>query len=152
MSALSVFILVLSFPIVFVVHDAEEVIVQHRWMLAHRESLYLRFPKARPMLDHLSKLNTKAFAIAALEELLVLIVATCYVLVDGIYSTQVWSALFIAFSFHLFVHFGQEAGPRHAWESHSPSDHHDRRSHMPYLRLRLRRGVLRRGHWHFLSA
>ena len=34
-------------------------------------------------------------------------VATCYVLVDGIYSTQVWSALFIAFSFHLFVHFGQ---------------------------------------------
>ena len=107
MSALSVFILVLSFPIVFVVHDAEEVIVQHRWMQAHRESLCQRFPKARPMINHLSSLNTKAFAIAALEELLVLIVATCYVLVDGIYSTQVWSALFIAFSFHLFVHFGQ---------------------------------------------
>ena len=77
MSALSVFILVLSFPIVFVVHDAEEVIVQHRWMLAHRESLCLRFPKARPMINHLSSLNTKAFAIAALEELFVLIIATC---------------------------------------------------------------------------
>ena len=107
MSALSVLILVLSFPIVFILHDAEEVIVQHRWMLSHRESLCLRFPKARPMIDHLSKLNTKAFIIAALEELFVLIIATCYVLIDGIYSTQLWSALFIAFSVHLFVHFGQ---------------------------------------------
>lgn len=107
MSALSVFILVFSFPVVFILHEVEELIVQRRWMLTHRESLCLRFPKVRHIIDHLSSLNTKAFAIAAIEELFVLIVATCYVLVDGIYSTQVWSALFIAFSFHLFVHFGQ---------------------------------------------
>lgn len=107
MSALSVLYLVLSLPIVFILHDMEEVVVQHRWMLAHRESLVLRFPKMRPMIEHLSKIGTKAFALAALEELMVIIVATCYVLIGGICSTQIWSALFLAFSLHLFVHSGQ---------------------------------------------
>ncbi len=107
MSALSVLYLVLSLPVAFILHDAEEVVVQHRWMLAHRESLASRFPKLRPMIEHLSLLGTTAFAIAATEELVVLVVATCYVLVDGIFSTQIWSALFLAFSLHLFIHFGQ---------------------------------------------
>ena len=104
MSALSVLYLVLSLPIVFILHDAEEVIVQHRWMLAHRESLALRFPKLSPVIEHLSKIGTKAFAIAATEELIVIVIATCYVLIDGIFSTQIWSALFLAFSIHLFIH------------------------------------------------
>ena len=107
MSALSVLYLVLSLPVAFILHDAEEVAVQHRWMLAHRESLASRFPKLRTMIEHLSLLGTTAFAIAATEELVVLVVATCYVLVDGIFSTQIWSVLFLAFSLHLLVHFGQ---------------------------------------------
>ena len=107
MSALSVLYLVLSLPVVFILHDAEEVVVQHRWMLVHKESLASRFPKFRPMIEHLSRLGTTAFAIAATEELVVLVVATCYVLVDGIFATQIWSALFLAFSLHLLVHFGQ---------------------------------------------
>ena len=107
MSALSVLYLVLSLPVAFILHDAEEVAVQHRWMLAHRESLASRFSKLRPMIEHLSRLGTTAFAIAATEELVLLVVATCYVLVDGIFSTQIWSALFLAFSLHLFIHFGQ---------------------------------------------
>ena len=107
MSALSVLYLVLSLPVAFILHDAEEVAVQHRWMLAHREALASRFPKLRPMIERLSRLGTTAFAIAATEELVVLVVATCYVLVDGIFSTQIWSVLFLAFSLHLLVHFGQ---------------------------------------------
>lgn len=107
MSALSVLYLVLSLPVAFILHDAEEVAVQHRWMLAHRESLASRFPKLRPVTEHLSRLSTTAFAIAATEEFVVLVVATCYVLVDGIFATQIWSALFLAFSLHLFVHLGQ---------------------------------------------
>lgn len=107
MSALSVLYLVLSLPVAFILHDAEEVAVQHRWMLAHRESLASRFPKLRSMFEHLSLLGTTAFAIAATEELVLLVVATCYILVDGIFSTQIWSALFLAFSLHLFIHFGQ---------------------------------------------
>ena len=107
MSALSVLYLVLPLPIVFILHDTEEAIVQHRWMLAHREALALRFPKLRPVIEHLSNIGTKAFVVAAMEELIVLIVATCYVLTGGTYSTQIWSALFLAFSLHLFVHLVQ---------------------------------------------
>ena len=33
--------------------------------------------------------------------------ATCYVLVGGTCSMQVWSALFMAFSLHLLVHVAQ---------------------------------------------
>ena len=78
MSALSVLYLVLSLPVAFILHDAEEVAVQHRWMLAHRESLASRFPKLRPMIERLSRLGTTAFAIAATEELVVLVVADYY--------------------------------------------------------------------------
>lgn len=107
MSALSVLSLVLPFPLLFVIHEAEEVLVQHRWMKAHRADLERRFPWSRNILAHLSRLGRRAFAIAALEELLVLSLATCYVLVGGTCSMQVWSALFMAFSLHLLVHLAQ---------------------------------------------
>ena len=107
MSALSILYLVLPFPLLFVLHEVEEVAVQHRWMSAHSTSLVLRFPKMRPMIEHLSHLSTKAFAIAALEELAVLLSVTCYVLAGGAYALQLWSALFIAFAVHLTVHVGQ---------------------------------------------
>lgn len=49
MSALTVLYLVLPFPIAFILHDAEEVMVQHRWMLNRKEVLNERFPKTRHM-------------------------------------------------------------------------------------------------------
>ena len=87
MSALSVLYLVLPLPIVFILHDTEEAIVQHRWVLAHREALTMRFPNLRPVIEHLSNIGTKAFVVAAMEELIVLIIATCHVLIGGTYST-----------------------------------------------------------------
>ena len=107
MSALSVLSLVLPFPLLFVIHEVEEVLVQHRWMKAHRADLERRFPWSHNILAHLSRLGRRAFAIAAFEELLVLSLATCYVLVGGTCSMQAWSALFMAFSFHLLVHVAQ---------------------------------------------
>ncbi|MDD6897031.1 MAG: HXXEE domain-containing protein, partial [Bacteroidales bacterium] len=107
MNALSILYLVLPLPLVFILHDTEEAIVQHRWMLAHREDLTMRFPNLRPVIEHLSNIGTKAFVVAAMEELIVLIIATCHVLIGGTYSTQIWSALFLAFSLHLFVHLVQ---------------------------------------------
>ena len=107
MSALSILYLVLPLPLLFILHDGEEVVVQHRWMLAHKEPIAARFPRLRPLLDHLSGLNTKAFAVAALEELLVVLLVTCHVLVGGAYALQIWSALFMAFAIHLLVHVVQ---------------------------------------------
>ena len=107
MNALAVLYLILPFPLAFLLHDAEEVAVQHHWMLKHKETLIVRFPKMRRVVEHLSRLNTKAFAIAATEEFVLLLVATAYVLIGGTYAMQIWAALFMAFSFHLLVHICQ---------------------------------------------
>lgn len=107
MSALSVLYLVLPFPLAFILHDGEEVAVQHRWMMGHREMLTRRFPRMEKVIRHLCGLDTWAFAIAALEELIVIMLATFYVLVQGDYCMEIWSALFIAFSVHLLIHICQ---------------------------------------------
>lgn len=107
MGALTVLYLILPFPVAFILHDLEEIFTQHKWILAHQEALTNRFPKMGAMLEHLGQLNTKAFSIAAAEELLLLLIATAYLLVDGPFALPIWSALFIAFSLHLLVHIGQ---------------------------------------------
>ena len=94
MSALSILYLVLPFPLAFLLHDTEEAIVQHRWMLKHKDALAARFPGMRHLIGYLSRISTMAFVVAALED----------VLVQGAYGLQIWSALFMAFSFHLLVH------------------------------------------------
>jgi len=85
----------------------EEILVQHKWLLAHKEDLLRKFPRLQPMILHLSSLNTKAFTIAVLEELILLILATVYYLIGGAYVMEAWTALFVAFSIHLVVHIGQ---------------------------------------------
>ena len=107
MRALSILYLVLPFPIAFILHDAEEAIVQQRWMLSHRHVLENRFPRLQCLFKYLSALNTQSFVIAAIEELVILILITCYVLIQGNYCMEIWSALFIAFSFHQIVHIMQ---------------------------------------------
>ena len=112
MSPLSVLILVLPLPLAFLLHDAEEVAVQHRWMENHSGALRQRFPRLRPLLDRLQRLNTKAFALAALEEFIVLFCATACVLADVSFALELWAALFLAFSLHLLLHFGQAVAVR----------------------------------------
>ncbi|MGM9766989.1 MAG: HXXEE domain-containing protein [Candidatus Cryptobacteroides sp.] len=107
MSALSILLLVLPFPLAFILHDAEEVVFINGWMLRHRSVLVQRFPKMASPLDRLSGLGARGFAIAAAEELLIILLATVYVLVQGPYAREIWAALFIAFSIHLLVHIVQ---------------------------------------------
>ena len=99
--------MILSFPLAFLIHDIEEILVQHKWLSAHKEDLLRRFPRLQPMILHLSSLNTKAFTIAVMEELVLLLLATSYYLVGGPYALEIWTALFVAFSVHLVVHIGQ---------------------------------------------
>ena len=99
--------IVLLFPFLFLLHEIEEVVVQHRWMALHKGKLLQRFPRLRKLIEYLCSMTTKAFAVAASEELLLLLLVTCYVLVDGPGSFYVWSAVFIAFAVHLHVHVVQ---------------------------------------------
>ena len=112
MSPLSVLILVLPLPLAFLLHDAEEVAVQHRWMENHSGALRERFPRLRPLLDRLQRLNTKAFALAALEEFIVLLCATACVLADVPFALELWAALFLASPLHVLLHLGQALAVR----------------------------------------
>ncbi|MGM9804130.1 MAG: HXXEE domain-containing protein [Muribaculaceae bacterium] len=112
MSALSILTLVLPFPVLFLIHEAEEVVVQHRWMLAHKQELTSKFPKMQAIIENLAGLSTKAFAVAASEEFLLLLLATLYVMIGGKGCMPIWAALFMAFSLHLLVHLGQAIAVR----------------------------------------
>ena len=112
MSGLSILLFVLPFPVLFLIHDLEEVATQHRWMLRHQEQLSQRFPVLRRLVVHLSQLSTAAFGIAALEELLIIVASVCYVLLSGAYAMEIWAALFMTFSFHLVVHVFQAVAVR----------------------------------------
>ena len=59
-------LLIISFPLAFLIHDLEEILVQHKWMSAHKEDLLRRFPRLQPMIRHLSSLSTKTFSIAGI--------------------------------------------------------------------------------------
>ena len=100
-------VLYILFILAFIVHDGEEIAVQHKWVVAHGDVLSARFPMLRHLFSYLRQLNTKAFAIAALEELVLLIVVTVYALIGGPYVIDLWSAIFIAFAIHLIVHILQ---------------------------------------------
>lgn len=112
MSGLSVFFLVLPLPAVFCLHDAEEAIVQRKWLLGHAERLKERMSFARAIIDRMLQLKPKAFVIAALEELMVLLAVTAYVLVESPYAMWVWVSVFLAFVIHLMVHIGQAIAVR----------------------------------------
>ena len=92
------------FILAFIVHDGEEVAVQHKWVMSHGDALCAKHPMLRHLFNYIRKLNTKAFAIAALEELVLLIAITVYALIGGPYAVELWSAIFMAFSIHLIVH------------------------------------------------
>ena len=112
MSALSILFLVLPFPLAFIIHEAEEIAVQKRWMSRHHDLLKQKFPRLKPLTGHLSKLGTKAFAVAAAEELLIVLAVTALVLIQYEFCMQIWSAIFIAVSLHLIVHILQAVAVR----------------------------------------
>lgn len=91
-------------PIVFIVHDLEEILCRKRWMKNNAAELVRRFPKMKPILMHLKDISTTRFCIIVGEELLLIVVA----MVMFIYANQNFLlALFWGFSLHLFVHIGQ---------------------------------------------
>ena len=104
MSALTVLYVVLPFPILYLLHDMEEIIMANRWLERHREKLLTQFPQFRVIIRHLLKLDTLAFTIAAAEEIIILLLAAAAILVDIPYSVLIWSGLFMAFALHLVLH------------------------------------------------
>lgn len=99
-------LLLWSLPVMFALHDAEEVLFLPSWLSRNRELLARRFPRLScRLLPHFAGITPMAFAAMAAEELALLLAVTVYAAVTHDYYP--WLALLLAFTVHLLVHIAQ---------------------------------------------
>ena len=93
-------------PIVFMIHDFEEIIFFKTWISKNKGYLTEKFPKiSKRFLPRMENLSTSAFALAVAEEFLLLsLIIVGSVLFD---NYLLWLAAFMGFFVHLLVHLGQ---------------------------------------------
>jgi hypothetical protein len=93
-------------PIVFMIHDFEEIIFFKSWMNKNKDFLIEKFPKlSKRILSHIGNLTTSAFTFAVAEEFVLLSLITLgSVLFD---NYVLWLAAFMGFFVHLLIHLGQ---------------------------------------------
>ena len=93
-------------PIIFMVHDFEEIIFFKPWINKNKNYLAEKFPKiSKRFLDRLCSLSTSGFAFAVAEEFILLsLITVASVILD---KYVLWLALFMGFFIHLLLHIGQ---------------------------------------------
>jgi hypothetical protein len=93
-------------PIVFMIHDFEEIIFIKSWINKNKDDLSEKFPKiSKRFLLRLDNFSTSAFALAVATIFVSLSLITLgSVLFD---NYVLWLAAFMGFFMHLFVHLGQ---------------------------------------------
>lgn len=99
-------ILIALLPVVFMVHDFEEIIFLQIWLKKNREELRLRFPlfakRIYPIHDGLS---TPSFALATLHLFVAISLCTFFSLYFNSYG--LWFGAFIIFFLHILIHIVQ---------------------------------------------
>lgn len=93
------------FPIVFMIHEFEEIICFKPWVTNNGLWLTSKYPKFAKPVTHLGRLSVPAFSGAVLEEFILVSITTVLALTLHWYS--VWIAVFTAFAFHVFLHIVQ---------------------------------------------
>lgn len=98
-------IIIFLFPIFFMIHEFEEIIMIQKWINHNQIKLTQRFPHLYPIIKKASKIDTHKFSIIVAEEFI--IVSTCYTI--SIYTGQIiyWYCCLAAFSLHLLIHLLQ---------------------------------------------
>lgn len=99
--------LMLMLPIVFMLHDFEEIIMSGRWMAENQTRLAKRFPKACRLLTEKGpfRFSAEGRAVAVLCEFVLISAAASAAVFSGFYP--LWLAAFMAYFLHLFAHIGQ---------------------------------------------
>jgi hypothetical protein len=91
-------------PIVFMVHDLEEVVMMQPWYRKNGQFLKVRFPRLMPAISRTGTMSTPAFALAAGEEFVALSAITLVCVEYGLYD--VWAGFLLGFFIHLVYHVG----------------------------------------------
>jgi hypothetical protein len=89
-------------PLVFMLHDFEEIIFMEWWVKKHKSMLLERFPRVAKLYG---KLSTAAFALAVSEEFIILMFITLASVIFRWY--YLWFGAMIGFAAHLVVHLVQ---------------------------------------------
>lgn len=99
-------IVVWLLPIVFMIHDFEEIIFFKPWVNKNSPYLKKRFPfLVKRLLPRMEALSVAAFSVAVFEEFVLLSIITFAAFYFDYYS--IWLAVFMAFFIHLFIHIIQ---------------------------------------------
>ncbi|WP_434502042.1 HXXEE domain-containing protein [Prevotella sp.] len=99
-------ILVSSLPIIFMLHDFEEILMMKPWVKKNEEYIYGRFPKLGPRLvSHLKDTSTEGFALCVAILFFMLGAVTLASLWEESY--MLWMGIFMVFSIHIVVHIIQ---------------------------------------------
>ncbi len=97
-------LLYILLPLVFLIHDLEEIVMRKRSMSHIVRFVSGKFPRMAPIVRHLQDISTKNFIIIVIEEFLLIILALVVFLYDIPYPLL---ALFWGFAIHLLVHIVQ---------------------------------------------
>ena len=99
-------ILVSSLPIIFMLHDFEEIIMMKPWIKKNEEYICRRFPKVGPKVaSHIKNTSTEGFALCVAVLFFMLGAVSLFSLWENSY--MLWMSLFIVFSIHVVVHIIQ---------------------------------------------
>lgn len=93
-------------PVVFMLHEFEEIIMLKPWLAKNGPELERRFPAvAARVLPLYGSLSTSTFTVAVLEEFLIVTALSYAAIAFGLHD--LWAGLLVAFLLHLLVHVGQ---------------------------------------------
>lgn len=96
-------IFVASLPIVYMLHDFEEIIGMRPWVTLNEKYLYGKFPKiASRLVPHLKHTSTEGFALCVAVLFMLISIITISALFTNFY--KLWMGLFMVFSIHIVVH------------------------------------------------
>lgn len=93
-------------PVVFMLHDFEEIIMMRTWVDRNASFLRERFSRlADRLLGHFEKLSTSSFALAVAEEFIIVAMVTFLAVEHGWYAA--WGGMLLGFFAHIVVHLVQ---------------------------------------------
>lgn len=100
-------LIICLFPLVFMIHEFEEIICFKPWIAKNRLELSSKYPKFAKQVSYMDRLSVQAFSIAVLEEFVLVSIITVLALTAQLYC--VWIAVFTAFTLHIIIHIVQWA-------------------------------------------
>jgi len=103
-------LLVWLFPIIFAIHDFEEIVVVEKWIAKNKQDLANKLPKRA--LNYFEKnfaMEIHQFSIVVYAEFVIISAATLFVYLYGFVGFYKWFylGLFAVLFFHAFTHIGQ---------------------------------------------